>query len=138
VRVIQLAERRSTDLAAARPYPVAAGNLAPLSIRRIPCASSRPEPAIDDEAGSVHVAGIVRGQEQNALGDTIGTARRPHGTVSVTVSRTGVVSLLPVRWARATKVCSPMSVWMQGVGPAAMQQWLSGVTSTIPRPAEAV
>ena len=69
MRVIQLAERRSTDLAAARPYPVAAGNLAPLSIRRIPCASSRPEPAIDDEAGSVHVAGIVRGQEQNALGD---------------------------------------------------------------------
>ena len=36
VRVIQLAERRSTDLAAARSYPVAAGNLAPLSVRRIP------------------------------------------------------------------------------------------------------
>ena len=38
-------------------------------LRGYPGALGRRQAAIDDETGAIHVAGIVRGQEQDALGD---------------------------------------------------------------------
>ena len=59
VRAIQLAERRSTHLAAARSYPVAAGDVAALRQADTLVRQVAVEAAIDDEAGAIHVPGFV-------------------------------------------------------------------------------